>query len=278
MGGEGQVAAGALAAAVIGSAFALPSGIHPIICILGAMTVGAALASVTAFMKAKFGSSDVVTGFMMNYIVLYSLQYLSAYTFVGSPNSPETKPVLITAKIARVFSGAQWSYGLFIAIAICILFAIIMNRTRFGLEMKSAGMNPQAAKFQGINIKMMSVLALLIGGAIAGLGGSLEVLGGRYQYLDGYFANYGYDGIAVAYMARNNPIGILITSLIISLLKVGSVALDRQTTISSNYVITLQGIIINLLVSPYVIQLLVEKFKRRKESKSILSQRNTTKG
>lgn len=264
MGGEGQVAAGALAAAVFGSAFAIPLGVHPLVCILAGMIVGAALASIPAFMKIKFGSSDVVTGLMVNYIVLYVLQYLAQYTFRGSPNSAETAMVFDTAKIARVLQGGQWSYGLFVAIGLCLLFAFIMNRTRFGLEMKSAGLNSLAARYQGVNVKTMSVVALLIGGAVAGLGGSLEVLGGRYQYLDTYFKNYGYDGIAVSYMARNNPIWLTVTAVIISALKVGAVALDRQTIISSNYVIALQGIIITLLVSPYIVQLILEKFKARK--------------
>jgi general nucleoside transport system permease protein len=271
MGGEGQVAAGALTAAVIGGLVGIPMGIHPVVCILGAMLVGAALASISAFMKVKFGSSDVVTGLMVNYIVLFLLQYLAQYTFRGSSNSAETALVLSTAKIARVYPGAQWSYGLFIAIGLCIAFAFIMDRTRFGLEMKSAGLSPLAAKFQGVNIKALSVVALIIGGAMAGLGGSLEVLGGRYQYLDSYFANYGYDGIAVSYMARNNPIGIVITALIISILKVGAVALDRQTIISSNYIIALQGIIITLLVSPFVVQLILAQFKREKSARKLVA-------
>ncbi len=271
MGGEGQVAAGALAGAVIGSAIALPAGIHPVVCILAAMLVGAALASISAFMKVKFGSSDVVTSLMVNYVVLYVLQYLSQYTFRGSPNSAETKVVLDTAKIARVYPGAQWSYGLFIAIGLCILFMLIMNRTRFGLEIKSAELSPLTAKFQGVNINVMTVLALVIGGAMAGLGGSLEVLGGRYLYLDSYFKNYGYDGIAVSYMANNNPIGIILSALIISMLKVGAIALDRETIISSNYVIALQGIIITLLVSPYIVKLILGQFKREKGSTKLVA-------
>ena len=264
MGGEGQVAAGALAAAVIGSAIALPTGIHPVSCMLVAAFVGAGLAFISAFMKVKFGSSDVVTGIMVNYIVLYVVQYLSMYTFRGSANSAQTAKVLETAKIARVYPGAQWSYGLFISIGLCLFFAFLINRTRLGLEMKSAGLNPLAAKFQGVNTKIISMLALVIGGAIAGLGGSLEVLGGRYQYLDTYFTSYGYDGIAVSYMANNNPVGVIVTALIVSMLKVGSIALDRQTIISSNYAVALQGLIITLLVSPYLVRSMVGRFNLKK--------------
>ena len=271
MGGEGQVAAGALAAAVIGSAIALPMGIHPLVCMLGALIVGAALAFVPAFFKVKFGSSEVVTGIMVNYIVMYVIQYLSMYTFRGSANSAQTAVVLDTAKIPRAFEGAQWSYGLFISIGLCILFAFVMNRTRFGLEMKSAGLNPLAARYQGVSTKTMSLLSMLIGGALAGLGGSLEVLGGRYLYLDTYFTSYGYDGIAVAYMASNNPIGVIITAFIISVLKVGAVALDRQTNVSIYYITALQGLIITLLVSPYLVRSIVERLKRRKSEAELVT-------
>lgn len=275
MGGEGQVAAGALTAAVLGSAIALPMGVHPLVCALGGMIVGAVLASIPAFMKVRFGSSEVVAGIMMNFIAMYLLQYLTMYPFRGSDTSPQTAEVFETAKIARVLQGGQWSYGLFIAIGLCLLFAFIMNRTRFGLEMKSAGLNPLAAKYQGINISRMSVLGMVIGGMLAGVGGSLEVLGGRYLYLDTYFADYGYDGIAVSYLAHNNPVGIILTALLISMLKVGAVALDRQTSISIYYVSALQGIIITLLVSPYVVQLILEKFKARKRAETQLVQVNT---
>lgn len=263
MGGEGQVAAGALAAAVLGSAVMLPFGVHPIICMIGAMITGAVLAFIPAVIKTKFGSSDVVAGIMLNYIIQYLLQYLSMYTFRGSPNSAQTAEVFDSARIARI-TGEQWGYGLFIAIGMCVLLHFIMNRTRAGLEMQSAGLNRLAACYQGVNVNRMAVLAMILGGAMAGLGGSLEVLGGRYLYLDTYFANYGYDGIAVSYMARNNPILIIITAIFISMLKVGALALDRQTNVSIHFSTALQGIFIVLLVSPYIVEAIVNKLKPKK--------------
>lgn len=257
MGGEGQVAAGALAAAVIGGSISLPGIIHPIACMLAAAAVGALLASVAAVMKVRFGSSEVVAGIMINYIVIYALQYLSMYTFRGSVTAPQTAPILDSAKIARAFGTEQWSYGLFIALAVCILLAFVMKRTRLGLELKSSGLNPQAARYQGVNVKYMSILAMLIGGAMAGLGGSLEVLGCRYVYMDNYFTNYGFDGIAVSYMARNSPLGIIVTAFLVSALKVGALAVDRQTNINIHFATALQGVIIALLVTPLIARRIV---------------------
>jgi ABC-type uncharacterized transport system permease subunit len=262
MGGEGQVAAGALGAAVFGSSFILPSVLHPIVCMLIVTIIGAVLAGIPVLMKVRFGSSEVVSGIMLNYIVMYLLQYLSMYTFRGSENSPQTAEVFHSARIPRAFGNQQWSYGLLIAIGLCIVFAFVMNRTRVGLEMKSAGLNPLAARYQGVKVKSMSVLAMLLGGAMAGLGGSLEVLGGRYLYLDSYFTSYGYDGIAVSYMARNNPLAVTVTALLVSILKVGAVAMDRQTNVSIHFATALQGMIITLLVTPYLVQWIVEKIAR----------------
>jgi len=264
MGGEGQIAAGAMTAAMLGSAFAMPAGIHPIVCLLGAALVGALLCSISAFMKLKFNSSEVVTGIMLNYIVMYILQYLSMYPFRGSANSPQTAEILDTAKIPRLAQGNQASYGLFIALGLCLFFAFVMNRTRFGLELKSSGLNRLAASYQGVNVGVMSVLSMAIGGALAGTAGAVEVLGGRYLYLDAYFSNYGFDGIAVAYMARNNPLAVIVTAFFLSTLKVGAVALDRQAGISVYFAIALQGIIIALLVSPYLVESVFERIRKKR--------------
>ncbi len=262
MGGEGQVAAGAMTAAVFGL-FMMPRGIHPVVCMISAMVMGGLLALGPAVFKIRFGASEVVTGIMVNYIVEYLLQYLAMYTFRGSETSAQTAPILDTARIPRV-AGEQWSYGLFIAIGMCVFFWFVMNRTRVGLEMQSAGLNRLAARYQGVNVGWMSVLAMVLGGAMAGLGGALEVVGGRYLYLDSYFSGYGFDGIAVAYMAKNNPLLVVITALFISVLKVGTVALDRQTNISVHFSTALQGIFIIMLVSPYIVEALINYLKPKR--------------
>ena len=92
-------------------------------------------------------------------------------------------------------------------------------------------------------------------------------MGGRYLYLDAYFTNYGYDGIAVAYMARNNPLGVIVTAFFLSTLKVGAVALDRQAGISVYFAVALQGMIIALLVSPYLVESIFDRIRQRRLAK-----------
>jgi simple sugar transport system permease protein len=226
-----------------------------------AMIVGSALSLIPALFRVKLGASEVVPAVMMNYIIMYLLQYYTMYTFRGSEYNPQTAEIESTAKLLRL---GQNSIGLYLAILVCLIFSFVMTRTRFGLEMRGAGFNPVASSYQGINVGFMSVVSILIGGALAGLGGAVEVLGGRYLYVDGYFVNYGYDGIAVAYMARNNPLGVILTAFLVSALKVGALALDRQTNVTVHYATALQGMIITLLVSPYLVKSWVENLRLKK--------------
>lgn len=267
MGGEGQIIVGGFVAAICGIYLKLPPVLLPIVCILAAMICGAFFAGISATMKLKFGSSEVVTGIMMNYVILYVMQYFTMYTFRGSANSAETALIQDAAKIPRFSEYSQSSYTIFIAMGAAFLLAFIMNRTRFGLELKSAGFNRTAASYQGVNVGAMSIASMLIGGALAGAGGAVEVCGGKYLFMDGYFANYGFDGVAVAYMAKNNPLGVIITAFFISVIKVGAVTLDRRLGLSIFYAIALQGIIIALLVSPYCVESIFEKIRLRKTLK-----------
>ena len=263
MGGEGQIAVGALIGALVGAYVPLPGIIHPIVCMIAAAIGGGIAALIPAFLKVKFGSGEVVTSIMLNYVIMYIIKYLTMYPLRASNNMPQTADVLDSAVLARPGQGQQWAWGLFIALGICFLMQFFLEKTNKGLELKSAGLSPLTSKYQGINIRTLSLLGMVIGGALAGVGGTLEVLGGKYAYLDGYFDNYGWDGVAICYMAKGNPIVVILTSFIISVIRVGAAALDRKTNISVFFSIALYGVIIILLVSPHLIQIIIDFFKKR---------------
>ena len=254
LGGEGQIMAGAFAAAIVGSGVSIIPGLHPIVAILAATAVGAFFGWLPAMLKIKFGASEVVVTIMMNYIISYMCEYLTLYRFSGTETAPRTALVLESAKLPRAFEGAEWSVGLFIALGMCFLMAFMMNKTTLGLELKSAGLNAGTARYLGIDVKRLAVLSMVIGGALAGMGGALEVLGGKYSYYVGYFNNYGFDGVAISYMAMGSPIAILFTTIIIAVLKTGMLSVERSIGVSNFYGTALQGIIITMLVCPYIMQ------------------------
>ena len=262
MGGEGQIAAGSLVGALVGAYLPLPGGIHPIVCLIAAGIAGGFIALIPAFLKVKFGAGEVVTSIMLNYVIIYLIRYLTMYPLRASANMPQTADVLGTAMLARPVIGDQWSWGLFIALGICVIMQFFLEKTKKGLELKSAGLSPLTAKYQGINIKALSMVGMVIGGTLAGMGGTLEILGGKYAYLDGYFDNYGFDGVAICYMAKGNPIVIILTSFVISVIRVGAAALDRRTNISVFFSVALYGVIIILLVSPNLIDIIMNFIKK----------------
>lgn len=262
LGGEGQIIIGSLAAALVGAYLGLPAGLHPIVCILAAAIAGGAAAWIAAVLRTKFHATEAVTTIMLNSVISYTVTYLTMYPLCASSTLPQTKTILESAEIWQPVSGHQWSIGLFIAIILCIIVKFVMDRTPFGLELKSAGLSPLTAKFQGVNIKRMALLSMVLGGALAGVGGSLEILGGKHAYLNEYFLNYGWDGVAVSYMAGGNPIGIIFASLVMAIIRVGATALDRRTGISIYFTVALQGIVIVLMVCPHLIQLMSKKFAR----------------
>lgn len=251
--GEGQLVAGAFAAAIIGSAVHLPAGIHAVAAILGAMVIGAALGVIPAILKLKFNSPELVVAIMLNTVVVKLIEYLTLYPFRGHPLSPQTATVLDTAAIPKLLPGVQWTGSLVIAIATCFAVQFMVDHTRFGLELKSAGLNREASRFLGINVGTMALAGMAIGGALAAMGGAIDVLGGKASYYVGYYENYGFDGIAISYMANGNPVLIIVMAIIVAAFKIGVLTLERSMGISAYFNTALQGIIIVMLVCPRIL-------------------------
>ncbi len=251
MGGEGQIIFGALAAAVVGGMdIGLPAGLHALVAVLAAAIVGTALAFLPAALSLYRGASESVVGIMMNRVIALVATWLVMNPFKGSIHSPKTADVLATAKIPNV-GGMAFSWAYFVAIALCIIGWFLLERMTGGLSMKSAGLNPTAASFQGVNVKTMGLIGMLIGGAMAAVGGSFEILGGVNYYMDNYFNGFGYDGVAIAIMAGNNPIGVIFAALFMSVIRIGSLGLSRKLGLTTYYISVVQGFMIAFLVVPY---------------------------
>jgi simple sugar transport system permease protein len=118
-------------------------------------------------------------------------------------------------------------------------------RTKWGYEIRATGANPAAAEYGGISTARQIVLAMAVSGALAGMVGVNEVLGYRYRYYDGFSANYGFTGIAVALLGRNHPVGVLLSALLFGMLIRGGIFVDAFSgKVSKDLVEVLQAIVI----------------------------------
>ena len=132
-----------------------------------------------------------------------------------------------------------------LALLACVLVYLFLWRTRWGYEIRATGSNPSAAEYGGISIRRQIVLAMAISGALAGMVGINEVLGYRYRYYDGFSANYGFTGIAVALLGRNHPVGCCSRRCCSAMLMRGGIFVDAFTNnVTKDLVDVLQGIVI----------------------------------
>lgn len=243
---EGMFYAGGLVAAFVGILFTLPTGIHWITALILAGIVGAFVAYIPASLKHYFNANEVVSSLMLNYIIFGLGNYLLK-TFISDENSTFVASLEYqdTSKLPQIFGNIH--IGLIIIVALLILSHIIIYKTRWGYEFRITAENNKFAKYSGVKITKVFMIAQLIGGFIAGVGGGAHILGSTTRFSYGWESGFGWDGIVVAIIARYKPSLIPLGALILSYVRVGSDIMSRGTDVESEVVAIIQGIIIVLL-------------------------------
>lgn len=257
---EGSFFIGTLGAMIIAISCPLPAGIHPIVALLVAGAMGAAVAAIPAILKVKWQVSEVVTSLMLNYIVQFFAIYMLSYFFrETNSSSVASRPFLETAMFPTLVKGTRIHFGIVLAIILCILIYLLMYRTTFGMKLRITGDNTAFANYAGIKVTSIMVLAQVIAGAVAGIGGAAELLGMYNRFKWTATPGYGWTGIAVALLARNNPLMVPIAALFIGYLNVGANIMARNSDVSSEVVDIIQGVIILMIAA----EALLNKWKQR---------------
>jgi len=257
IGVDGQYRMAVFAAAVVGGAIALPKPLHVLVVIVVAMAVGSLWAAVAGLLKVTRGVSEVISTIMLNAIatafVFFFLRKV-AVPIAGS-NNTGTNPIPESGRIgglALVPGTPQKVYGLIaLAALVGIGYGVLINRTRFGFDLRATGRNESAAIASGVDVKRMVVYAMLLSGAVAGLVGIPELLGESYTYSLTFPAGLGFTGIAIALVGRNHPIGVAIGALLFAYLNVSANPLQIIAEVSNEIVTIMQGIIVLSVVVAY---------------------------
>ncbi len=254
IGAEGQLYVGAFAAAWVGiEGASLPAVVLLPFCILAAIAAGAFWGGVPGVLKARFGSHEVINTIMLNFIAVALVSYFTQYHYrIPGDAIMQTAPIGEGARLARLGSFVPGlperipvNLTFLIAQACCGLVYVFLWKTTWGYEIRATGQNPAAAEYGGLSIRKQMILAMVISGALAGMVGVHEVLGYRYRYYDGFSANYGFTGIAVALLGRNHPAGVLVAALLFAIIQRGAVPVDAFTRhISNDLVQILQALVI----------------------------------
>lgn len=272
IGVDGQLLMGAIAAAWFVQQFkTLPGMVLTIGSIVIGMAVGALWGAIAGALKAYRGVNEIVSTLLMNYIALYFVDYLYTYPLAAdSSKIPQTEKVVETARLGILMGGTRLHVGLLISLVCVLLVYYVMFRTDWGSRFRAVGLNPVAAKVNGISVKKYMVISMAISGAIGGLAGTIELLGTQFRIQSGFCADYGFDGIAVALIGQLHPVGVVLSALFFGALNVGSNSMELMTNVPSSIADIIQAIIIFFVVAGSVIverNTIKKFFTRRKEEK-----------
>jgi general nucleoside transport system permease protein len=251
IGAEGQLYAGATAATACGLSFSfLPSGLHIGLILAAGAVAGAVWAAVAGLLRVYFRASEVVTTIMLNYIAIISTSYV-----VTGPLKDPAVPYPQTAKLARdlwlprILPPTRLHIGILIALALAVAAYVFLFRTSAGYAVRVVGLNPRAAAYAGINVAKNVLIAIAISGAFAGLAGAIEIEGVNYRLYQDISPGYGFEGIAVALLANNNPIAAIASGTLFAALRSGSEIMQISAQVPQVLVFIIQGIVILSVVA-----------------------------
>jgi simple sugar transport system permease protein len=260
IGVEGQYRLATIIAAAVGAAVVLPAPLHLLLIFVVAMTVGALWAGIVAVLKVTRGVSEVISSIMLNFIALGLASYLLTGPFLGSepgasiiatkeiPESGRLGSINGVFDVLGLANPPRQLYGfLVIAVLVGVFLALLLNRTRFGFDLRASGLSPSAAGASGVDARAMVIKAMLLSGAIAGLIGLPDLLGSTGRYTTDFTAGLGFLGIAVALLGRNRPVGIAFAALLFAFLDRSLVPLQIEQ-FPASVVTIIQGTIVLAVV------------------------------
>jgi len=257
IGAEGQFIMGAFGASAIVLAPVLPAETSrwlfiPVMALAG-MAAGAIWGFIPGFLKAKFNVNEIISTLMMNYIAVAWVNFwiFAVWTEGGFQMSPKFPDAAWLPRLADYgktipfFRGLTTHAGLLLGILAAVVLWFIVYRSRWGYEIRLIGDNPQAAKYAGINIIRNTIWVMMLSGALAGLGGMSEVSGVVHRLQTSPIAaGYGFTGIIVAWLAKLNPLVIILVSILF-----GALILAGREIQPSGIPKMIQGIILVCLIA-----------------------------
>jgi ABC-type uncharacterized transport system permease subunit len=270
IGAEGQYYVGAMVATYLGIVLKLPPALFIVLIFLVSGLLSALYNFIPALLKVKTGAHEVITTMMFAHIA----RYVSSIFIRGmggdsaGPHPYVTDPILESSWLPRFQSflpraNYRLHIGILIAIGMAVFVHYVLTRTKFGFEIRAVGHNPLAARLQGISVGKNIFRALLFAGFLAGLAGTNQVLGLEHKLFENLQAGYGWNGISVALLASNHPIGVVFASLLWWALDAGGQYMARTTQTPNAVVEIIKGIILFLVVAKYLYVYLRNRLTRR---------------
>lgn len=229
IGAEGQLYAGALAAAWLGTVLGgVPTPIAILLMVLGGFVAGVLWALVPALLRVYLKVDEVVTTLLTNSIILFIISAILNGPWrdpqSGWPQSPE---IAENTRLPQLVARSRLHFGFVLALMAVAIVWFMLTRTSFGLKLRAVGLGKEGARFAGIHVERTMLVAALISGGIAGIAGYVEVAGIQYHLIGELSPGYGYTGIIIATMGGLNALGAAGSALFFGLVETGAQTVSR---------------------------------------------------
>lgn len=288
IGAEGQYIIATVVSTLVGLVFDFHPVIQVPLVIISGVLAGALLGGFTGFLKAKFGIHEVITSIMLNWIALYTCNYAANLEAFHKPESNGTYPInksgismlLYDWKFSEqgraflkdnsllndIILKTDLNLNFLIAVIMAVIIWIVVYKTKIGFEMRAVGFNHHAAMNAGIRVNRNIVYSMFIAGALSGLAGALTISGTSNNAIQvlSVFENNGFNGLAVALIARSSAIGCIFAGLIFSGLIYAGQSLQFKIGVPSEIINIMIGIIVFFVALTKMFPAIVEKFFMRR--------------
>jgi len=273
IGVEGQLFIGAACATVVGYAITgLPPIIHMPLAFLAGALGGALWGFIPGLLKATTGGHEVINTIMMNWIAFRLTEWLLSGPMnrPGAGGMPISPLIEESAQIPQFFqTPIRFHLGFFIALGIAWLVWWLLFKTKWGLNLRTVGANPRAAKYAGLNVAKSYMLGMAISGALAGMAGGVQILAVNRSMALGLSSGYGFDSIALALIGNNHPLGVVLASILFGTLRNGATRMMVVSRIPIDIVDVLQAIILMFVAAPAIIRGIYRLRKPKHEEETV---------
>ncbi len=245
LGGEGAIMLGGFVGALLGIYLKMNTGLHQVVCVLAGAVAGGLIMLIPGVLKVKLGASEMVTSLMMNYVVMFVILHFLNFVFADrSKGATQTFPFQETARIPEIVAnGTKLTWGFVVALVFVVIIALLMYRTKWGYAIRMIGINQSFAQYSGMQVGTVIILSQVIGGMLSGMAGSIEVLGRFGTFLWRELPGYGWLGITIAILAKNNPIFVPFAAFFIAYLNKGCDLMATYSDVPSEMIDIIQAAI-----------------------------------
>ncbi|MEJ7669606.1 MAG: ABC transporter permease [Casimicrobiaceae bacterium] len=263
IGAEGQIYVGGLAAtwAILTFSFTGPGGL--IIGLVAGVVGGAIWSAIAGLLLARRGVSEVITTLLLNYVAIQLVLWVvSGPMHAPGATFPRSEDIPPSSLLPVLMANTQGHFGIVLGVFLALVFAWILTGTVVGYRVRTLQDGTGTPRYAGTAVGRLTVGVLSASGGLAGLAGAVEILGVHRRLVEGFSPGYGFDALAVALLARGNPIAVIPAALFFGILRSGTTTMQRVTGVPTSVVFVIQAVAVLFVIAGYSI----DAWRRRRSA------------